>query len=133
MSVFGVSLLTPQRQESMKAQKPLVPSSQNGTIITLRLTAEQNARLLEQAQLAGLNRSKYIRQKLFGGRPLVAKTDAKLLGELRRFGGMLKHQCQLFREQGSTIVLAQLEHLFGELGDLIARIGDAYDSQKDKD
>ena len=117
----------------MKAQKPLEPSSQNGTIITLRLTAEQNARLLEQAQLAGLNRSKYIRQKLFGGRPIVASVDAKLLGELRRFGGMLKHQCQLFRKQGSTIVLAQLEHLFGELGDLIARIGDAYDSQKDQD
>ena len=134
VSAFGATLLTPQRQESMKGINPDERRSGNGTIVAIRATQDQKAKIREQADLAGMNVSNYIRHKLFGGRPLVAKSDLKMLGELRRFAGLLKHQCQLFREQGGgQEIVQELNRLSHEVSTLISKIGLAHDSQKDQD
>ena len=59
-------------------------------LIALRLTAREKARLLENAGHAGLSLSEYVRRRTFGRR-VLAETDAAMLRELRRLGGLLKH------------------------------------------
>lgn len=70
---------------------------------TLRLTGEEDTRLSEQAAIAGITVSEYMRRRFFGGRPLVAKTDSQTIRELRRLGGMLKHNFETVREKGSGL------------------------------
>ena len=60
------------------------------TVINVRLTAAEKARLKEDADLAGLSMSELVRRRYFG-RPIVANADAVMLKELRRIGGLLKH------------------------------------------
>ena len=47
---------------------------------------------MEQADIAGLSLSEYMRRRFFGGRPLVAHA------ELRRIGGLLKHNFETLRQ-----------------------------------
>jgi hypothetical protein len=58
---------------------------------TLRLTAGEDARLEAQADMAGISVSEYMRRLFFGGRPIIARTDDRMIRELRRMGGLLKH------------------------------------------
>jgi len=58
---------------------------------TLRLSGDEDARLMEQAAIAGLSVSEYMRRLFFGGRPVIARTDDQMIRELRRMGGLLKH------------------------------------------
>jgi hypothetical protein len=58
---------------------------------TLRLSEHEDARLVDQAGMAGLSVSEYMRRLFFGGRPIVARTDEQMIRELRRMGGLLKH------------------------------------------
>jgi hypothetical protein len=58
---------------------------------TLRLTLEEDARIERQAESAGISVSEYMRRLFFGGRPIVARTDTAMIGELRRMGGLMKH------------------------------------------
>jgi hypothetical protein len=58
---------------------------------TLRLSEYEDARLVDQADVAGLSVSEYMRWLFFGGRPIIARTDAQMIRELRRMGGLLKH------------------------------------------
>lgn len=58
---------------------------------TLRLSEREDARLMEHAAVAGLSVSEYMRRLFFGGRPIIASTDAQMIRELRRMGGLLKH------------------------------------------
>lgn len=59
-------------------------------MVNVRLTAEEKARLKEDAELAGLSVSELVRRRYFG-RPIVAHTDLVMIRELRRLGGLLKH------------------------------------------
>ena len=59
-------------------------------LIAVRLTATEKARLLENADHAGLSLSEYVRRRIFGRR-VLAQTDAVMVRELRRLGGLLKH------------------------------------------
>ena len=59
-------------------------------VIHIRLTQAEKARLREDADLAGLSLSELVRRRYFG-RPIVASTDAVMIKELRRLGGLLKH------------------------------------------
>jgi len=65
---------------------------------TLRLSATEDARLAEEAAFAGLTVSEYMRRRFFGGRPILAQTDASVLRELRRMGGLLKHNFETLRQ-----------------------------------
>jgi len=59
-------------------------------VLNLRLTADEKAKLKEDADLAGLSMSELVRRRYFG-RPILASSDAIMLKELRRIGGLLKH------------------------------------------
>lgn len=65
--------------------------------ITFRATPDEKKRLMEQADIGGLSISEYMRRREFGGRPLVAQTDIMMVGELRRIGGLLKHNFETMR------------------------------------
>ena len=58
---------------------------------TLRLSERDDARMVEYAAVAGLSVSEYMRRLFLGGRPIIASTDAQMIRELRRMGGLLKH------------------------------------------
>ncbi len=59
-------------------------------VVNVRMTALEKARLKEDADLAGLSVSQLVRRRCFGRR-IIANSDAVMLKELRRIGGLLKH------------------------------------------
>ncbi|MEI8294983.1 MAG: MobB mobilization protein [Alphaproteobacteria bacterium] len=59
-------------------------------VVNIRLTEAEKAQLQEDADLASLSVSALVRRRYFG-RPIIANTDAIVLKELRRLGGLLKH------------------------------------------
>lgn len=64
-------------------------------VITFRVTEEEEQEYREQAEIAGLPLSEYIRRKL-NGTKIVAKqplTDRQTVARLRQIGGLIK---QLF-------------------------------------
>lgn len=92
--------------------------------VTIRVTSEEKTRLTEQAEMAGLSLSEYMRRRFFGGRPLVAHTDALMVRELRRIGGLLKHHFETLRLSGASVtVLVQQEETLRKLVSAIDRIG----------
>ena len=72
---------------------------------TLRISAEENERLARQADAAGISVSEYIRRICFGGRPVTSRTDNQTIRELRRLGGLLKHNFETVRETGGQQAL----------------------------
>jgi hypothetical protein len=72
------------------------------------LTGEEDTRLSGQAAIAGISVSEYMRRLFFGGRPLVARTDGQTIRELRRLGGLLKHNFEAVREKGGQRELEAL-------------------------
>ncbi len=76
---------------------------------TLRLSAEENERLARQADAAGISVSEYIRRLCFGGRPVTSRTDSQTIRELRRLGGLLKHNFESVREAGGQQALPKME------------------------
>ena len=76
---------------------------------TLRLSAEENERLARQADAAGISVSEYIRRLCFGGRPITSCTDNQTIRELRRLGGLLKHNFESVREAGGQQALLKME------------------------
>ena len=66
--------------------------------VTIRVTERENTRLTELAEIAGLSLSEYMRRRFFGGRPLTAHTDLSTVAELRRIGGLLKHNFDTLRQ-----------------------------------
>jgi len=76
---------------------------------TLRLSAEENERLVSQADVAGISVSEYIRRLCFGGRPVTSRTDSQTIRELRRLGGLLKHNFESVRDAGGQQALPKME------------------------
>ncbi len=60
------------------------------SIVNVRMSAAEKARLREDAELASLSLSELVRRRSFG-RPVLAKADAVVIRELRRLGGLVKH------------------------------------------
>ena len=106
-------------------------------LLTFRVTAEEKARLEQQAQIgdghtqhaehadmAGLSVSAYLRRRFFGGRPLIAHTDAMMIRELRRIGGLLKHNFETLRQSGAGAdMLERQERALGLLISAIEHLG----------
>ena len=86
----------------MKAEKAQSGAglSQARQWLTLRVSAEEKQLVEEQAALAGLSLSAYMRRTVFGGRPGVAAADEAMLRELRRVGGLLKHHFTTVQQAG---------------------------------
>ncbi|WP_165071266.1 hypothetical protein [Desulfovibrio sp. ZJ200] len=82
---------------------------------TLRLTAEEDARITQQSATAGISVSEYMRRLFFGGRPIIARTDDQTIRELRRLGGLLKHHFDVVRRTQSTATLTELDAALREV------------------
>lgn len=97
--------------------------------ITLRVSVKEKKRITEQATFSGMSTSEYIRHKLFGGRPIVAHTDATTVRELRRIGGLLKHNFDTLRQaKTSSECLQQQEDILRMLASAINKIGSGHGS-----
>lgn len=59
-------------------------------VVNVRLTSEEKMRLAQDADLADISMSALVRARYFG-RKVAASADMKMLAELRRIGGLLKH------------------------------------------
>jgi hypothetical protein len=64
---------------------------------TLRLSAGEDARLERQAAVAGISVSEYMRRLFFGGRPVIARTDAGRSGSC---GGLAACSSTILRRSG---------------------------------
>jgi hypothetical protein len=91
---------------------------------TFRLTAEEDARIERQAAVAGVSVSEYMRRLFFGGRPIAAKTDEQTIRELRRLGGLLKHNFESVRTADAVSALAEMEALLRRIGAAVDRLGE---------
>jgi hypothetical protein len=60
------------------------------TYVRVRLSAEEKQRLRDDADLAALTISDFMRRRAFG-KPVVAEVDRAVIRELHRLGGLLKH------------------------------------------
>ena len=89
---------------------------------TLRLSAEENERLVRQADAAGISVSEYIRRLCFGGRPITSRTDNQTIRELRRLGGLIKHNFESVRETGGQQVLTKMEAALEAVRQAIERL-----------
>ena len=65
---------------------------------TVRITIAEDEKLKTQAASARISVAEYMRRKFFGGRPIIARTDDLAIRELRRLGGLLKHNFVLASE-----------------------------------
>ena len=89
---------------------------------TLRLSAEENERLARQADAAGISVSEYIRRLCFGCRPITSRTDSQTIRELRRLGGLLKHNFEDVREAGGQQALPKMETALEAIRQAIERL-----------
>ena len=89
---------------------------------TLRLSAEENERLARQADAASISISEYIRRLCFGGRPITSRTDSQTIRELRRLGGLLKHNFDSVLESGGRQALPKMEATLEAVRQAIERL-----------
>ena len=89
---------------------------------TLRISAEENERLARQADAAGISVSEYIRRLCFGGRPITSRTDSQIIRELRRLGGLLKHNFETVRETGGQQAIPKMEAALEAVRQAIERL-----------
>lgn len=106
---FGAALLTRPRKGRRKERQKGMNTKRADTgagfsparqWLTLRVSQEEKKRAEEQATSAGHSVSEYMHRRVFGGRPVVALTDEAMLRELRRVGGLLKHNFETVRQTG---------------------------------
>ena len=60
------------------------------SVIGIRLTSDERKFIAYESDICGLTPSSFIREKSLGKR-VAAKTDLRVLAELRRLGGLMKH------------------------------------------
>ena len=101
---------------------------------TISLTPQEKMRLDEQADIAGLSVSEYMRRRFFGG-TIAAYTDLRTVGELRRIGCLLKHNFATLRQANVPPgILEQQEDTLRKLVWMIQKIGLAlHDRQKNQE
>ena len=123
IGAIGAAPLSLQRRKEMKTKTSgRVPRFQRRR--TVRLSEYEDARLVNQAAAAGLSVAEYMRRHFFGGRPIVARVDTRMISELRRLGGLLKYNFEALRQAGASPELLQRqEDLLSEIARAINRIG----------
>lgn len=85
--IYPLDPLTSAEEESMPFK--VEGDEKLDCVVNVRLSAREKARLLADAQNAGVTMSTLVRRRYFG-RNVIAKTDVKMMAELRRVGGLLK-------------------------------------------
>ena len=100
-------------------------------LINIRVTFEEKARLKEQADIAGLCLAEYLRRRFFGGR-IAARLDLNAIAELRRIGGLLKHNFGTLRQAKATPdILARQEAVLQKLARAIDKISLHFDDRQE--
>jgi hypothetical protein len=68
-----------------------MPRPSEGRIhkISLRLTDEEYKEVKKNSEIGGMKHSAYVRKRILGYR-IKSRLDLKMIGELRRLGGLLK-------------------------------------------
>lgn len=100
-------------------------------IRAVRFSTNDDIRIASQAELTGLSVSEYIRRTLLGGGPIIARVDLMMVNELRRIGGLLKHNFTTLRQVGaSKEIIMEQNSTLKELRKLIELISENYDHQK---
>jgi hypothetical protein len=108
---------TPQPQLLAASHQMLNTKDPLDQRITIRLSRAEKDQLTEDANLAGLTTSELIRRRYFG-KPIIAATDAAMIRELRRVGGLLKH---IFNQSGNTYS-TETGNALSEVKDCIKRL-----------
>ncbi len=92
--------------------------------ISLRVSKMEKAHLDELASIIGTSRSEYLRRRFFGRKPIIAHTDVITIRELRRIGGLLKHNFETMREaQAPQELFQKQEEVLQELLCTVRKIG----------
>jgi hypothetical protein len=87
--------------------------------ITFRISEADYTRLKNDAEIAGISVSDLIRKR-FHGKKIKARVDLILINELRRLGGLLKHNFSALREgQASQELMLSQEETLEKIKNLI--------------
>ncbi len=91
-----------------------------GERIAIRCTENERMMIEAKAAQAGLSLSEYLRRAALGRR-ITVKTDVRLIGELRRLGGMLKH---LYPKKANWTVQEKRAYwtLYTQIQDVVSQI-----------
>ena len=90
---------------------------------SLRLSGYEESRLKDQAAVAGITVSEYMRRLLLGGGPILASTDVRMIRELLRMGGLLKSNFTTLRQAGASPELVEhQEEVLRKIGQAIERL-----------
>jgi hypothetical protein len=89
-------------------------------VLRLRLTPEEKQRIRDEAQLAGLTMSEFLRRRALG-RTVLASVDMTLVRELRRLGGLLKHAHSESKGAYSSTTAAMLAQIGEFIRQVVAR------------
>jgi hypothetical protein len=99
---------------------------------TIRLSETEDARLMEEAAFAGITVAEYMRRRLWGGRPVLARADVNTVRELRRMGGLLKNNFETLRQaRMEPGFINRHEELLLTIAEHIQAIGRARDDREE--
>ncbi len=90
---------------------------------TVRITRAEDEKLREFAAKVGIPVSEYMRRLFFGGRPIVAKADDQMIKELRRLGGLLKHNFGIIRESCQQEAVMEMSKTLRAIQQMMDNLG----------
>ncbi|MDR2891531.1 MAG: hypothetical protein LBV80_00350 [Deltaproteobacteria bacterium] len=95
-------------------------------IVTLRVTPEEKSQLQERVSIIGISLSAYVRHRIIGGRPIIPRVDEAMIRELRRLGGLLKHNFETLRQaKVGRDFIRQHEQLLDTIRNTMEKLGSA--------
>ena len=97
---------------------------------TVRITQKEDDRLIYYAHLSGMTVSRYMRRRIFGGRPIIAKTDDQAIRELRRLGGLLKHHFSMMKDANQPEACQEMNRTLRTIQTAIDRLGQSQDDSE---
>jgi hypothetical protein len=93
-------------------------------LLTLRVTPEEKNWLAERVAIIGISQSAYVRNRVFGGRPILPRADEAAIRELRRMGGLIKHNFETLRQaKMDTAFIRRHEDLLQTIVEKIEELG----------
>ena len=97
---------------------------------TVRITRAEDEKLREFAAKVGIPVSEYMRRLFFGGRPIIAKTGDQMIKELRRLGGLLKHNFGIIRESGQQEAVREMGKTLRAIQQMMDNLGGKNDPEE---
>ena len=83
--------------------------------LSLRVTDIEDTEIRREADAAGLTMSDYAKKRILG-RPVASATDVQTINELRRLGGLLKHNASAGDRLAVNAALDQIRTAIERLG-----------------